>query len=435
MTIQRYQGADREAVLQRLHRPLEEDAVAAASVKEILQDVMQEGDAALFSYTSRFDGVTIDAQSIRVTEAEIEEAAAAMDKQWLAMLKRSAERIRDFHEKQKRQTWIDFKVGSALGQIVRPLERVGIYVPGGLASYPSSVLMNAIPAQVAGVKEIVMVSPPDKNGKLPPQTLLAAREAGVQEIYKVGGAQAVAALSYGTQSIRRVEKITGPGNLYVALAKRMVFGQVGIDSIAGPSELLVVADSTANPAFVAADMIAQAEHDARAAAVLITDDEAMLEAVAKELERQLATLPRQEIASSSLANFGALILVENLPGEGFDLVNEMAPEHLELQIKDPFAALGRVQNAGAIFLGNYAAEVLGDYAAGPNHVLPTNGTARFFSPLSVDDFIKKSSVLYFDQQSSAALASDVILFAESEGLDGHARSAAIRLQDKPNQEG
>ncbi len=427
--IKKLKGSDRQAVLSILHRPLEENAAAAQSVQQIIQRVQQEGDAAVFAYTREFDGVVLDSSTICVTDEEFQWAETLVDPEWRQMIRRSADRIRTYHEKQKRQSWMDVDKGAMLGQLIQPIESAGIYVPGGRASYPSSVLMNAIPAQVAGVSNIVMVTPPNSDGSLPAHTLLAAREAGVHRIFKVGGAQAIAALTYGTQSIPKVEKITGPGNMYVALAKKMVFGQVGIDSIAGPSEVLILADETANPAYIAADMLAQAEHDPQAAAVLITDSQQIIERVEQELTKQLNDLPRKEIAEASLSTYGALVLVEDMMAEGFDLANEMAPEHLELLLREPLAALGYVKNAGAVFLGAYAPEAIGDYMAGPNHVLPTNGTARFFSPLSVDDFVKKSSVLYFDRTAMRELCDDVVRFANSEGLDAHARSAAIRFID------
>ena len=427
--IRTYTAKDKEKVLSILHRPLEQDQAAWQSVRHIIEDVRQQGDQALLAYTEQFDGVKLQAENLLVTPQEYKAAQDQVDARWKDMLHRSAGRIRAYHEQQKKQSWMDVQPGSILGQIIRPLERVGVYVPGGQANYPSSVLMNVIPAQVAGVEEIVMISPPRPDGTLAPQTLLAAQAAGVQRVFKAGGAQAVAALTYGTQTVPRVDKITGPGNLYVALAKRMVFGQVGIDSIAGPSEVLILADDTANPAYVAADMLAQAEHDARAAAVCITDSPALLRRIEAELARQLDALPRKEMAAAALRDYGALIGVDTMEEEGIALANEMAAEHLELLVKEPMALLGRIKHAGAIFLGPYAPEAVGDYMAGPNHVLPTNGTARFFSPLSVDDFVKKSSVLYFDKAHMQELYEDVALFAESEGLDAHAHSARIRFSD------
>ncbi|MBO8164358.1 MAG: histidinol dehydrogenase [Brevibacillus sp.] len=397
------------------------------AVRQILNRVKAEGDEALRYYTEKFDGVRLT--DFAVSEAEWEEAERCVDPAVLQALREAAENIRAYHLRQLRQSWFATQEsGTLLGQLIRPLQRVGLYVPGGLAAYPSSVLMTAVTAQVAGVKEIVMVSPPGRDGRLNPAILAAARIAGVTEIYKVGGAQAIGALTYGTAQIAPVDKIVGPGNIYVALAKREVFGLVDIDMVAGPSEIVVLADDKANPRYVAADLLSQAEHDPLAAAVLVTPSRLLAEAVQKEVARQLAELPRREIAEASLANHGAICLVKDLE-EGFAVVNRLAPEHLELLIEDPFDHLGKVENAGAIFLGPYSSEPVGDYFAGPNHVLPTNGTARFSSPLSVDDFVKKSSVISYSKRDLAANGAKIIAIAEQEGLTAHARAIRERLID------
>lgn len=399
-----------------------------ARTAEIVQAVRTRGDAALIELAAKFDQVDLNPGSLRVTEAEISTAYGLVKPDFLAALKRAKASIENFHRKQLRQSWLEpDEAGSILGQLVRPLERVGIYVPGGTAAYPSSVLMNAVPATVAGVKEIVMVTPVKEGGQVTPEVLVAASEAGVSEIYKVGGAQAIAALAYGTETIKKVDKITGPGNIYVTLAKKAVYGQVDIDMLAGPSEILVVADSAADPAYIAADLLSQAEHDVLASAILITDSQELLDKVLPEIEAQLQRLPRRAIASKSLLDYGAAILVKS-PQEGIALANRFAPEHLELMLENPFEYLGLVKNAGAVFLGKYSPEPLGDYFAGPNHVLPTGGTARFYSPLNIDTFTKKMSVISYSGAGLQKVAADVIVLAETEGLGAHA--AAIRLRTK-----
>jgi len=395
------------------------------AVLEILTQVKQEGDQAVLAFTEKFDRVHLT--SMKVTEAEIEQAQTAVSQEVRQALQEAAENIRTFHEKQKRQSWMQTSdSGTILGQLIRPLRRVGIYVPGGRAAYPSSVLMNAIPAQVAGVKEIVMVTPPDQQGNIDPGVLTAAAIAGVTEIYKVGGAQAIAALTYGTESIKAVDKIVGPGNIYVALAKREVFGFVDIDMVAGPSEIVVLADEQADPCYVAADLLSQAEHDPMASAVLVTPSSELAEQVQSEITRQLENLPRKNIAEASIRDYGAICVVEDLE-EGIQVVNELAPEHLELLIAQPFDYLGKIENAGAIFLGEYSSEPVGDYFAGPNHVLPTNGTARFSSPLNLDDFIKKSSLIAYSRTDLLRNGDKMIALAESEGLTAHAKAIEVRL--------
>jgi len=397
------------------------------AVRAILAKVKAEGDAAVRSYTETFDRVLLD--DFRVTEEEYQEAEQQVSPEVKAALTEAAENIRDYHRRQVRQSWITTKEsGTMLGQIIRPLRRVGLYVPGGTAAYPSSVLMNAVPAQIAGVSEIVITTPPGKDGKVNPAILVAARIAGVTEVYKIGGAQAIGALTYGTEQIAPVDKIVGPGNIYVALAKREVFGLVNIDMVAGPSEIVVLADDTADPRYVSADLLSQAEHDVLSAAVLVTPSRILAEAVAAELERQLQELPRKDIAEQSIRNHGAICIVKDL-AEGFDVVNRLAPEHLELLISEPFEHLGKVVNAGAIFLGTYSSEPVGDYFAGTNHVIPTNGTARFSSPLSVDDFVKKSSVVSYSKQDLVRNGHKIIALAEQEGLRAHARAIQVRLDD------
>jgi histidinol dehydrogenase len=400
--------------------------------QRIIETVRQEGDAALRSYALELDHVNVD--ELRVSDEEIQAAYTQVDAAFLTALRQAAVNIRAFHEKQKRTSWMDLQPdGSLLGQIIRPLKRVGLYVPGGKAAYPSSVLMNAIPAIVAGVPEIVMVTPPATAGEagINPHILVAAAEAGVKEIYRVGGAQAVAALAYGTESIQPVDKIVGPGNIFVALAKRYVFGVVDIDSIAGPSEIAVIADDSADPVYVAADLLSQAEHDEMASAILITSSSDLAARVKEEVERQLALLPRKEIAAQSIRDYGAILLVDNLD-EAIEVVNQLAPEHLELMIVEPFTYLPRIENAGAIFLGPYSSEPVGDYLAGPNHVLPTNGTARFSSPLNVDDFIKKSSVIHYSKEAILANGEYIMTLARHEGLEGHARAIEVRLEKEGN---
>lgn len=402
------------------------------AVKQIVADIKQEGDAALFRYTEKFDRAQVDSSNIRVTEEELKAAYNHVEDSFVAAIRAAADNIRAFHARQKRNSWMDLQPdGTILGQIIRPLQRVGVYVPGGKASYPSSVLMNVIPAQIAGVPEIVMVTPPATGGKegIDPYILVAAAEAGVNEIYRVGGAQAVAALAFGTESIAPVDKICGPGNIYVALAKREVYGAVDIDSIAGPSEIVVLADDTAEPAYVAADLLSQAEHDEMASAILVTPSQRLADAVAAEVERQLRELPREAIARASVDNYGAIIVVESLE-EGISVVNRLAPEHLEIVAQDPMALTGAVQNAGAIFLGPYSSEPVGDYFAGPNHIIPTNGTARFSSPVDVDDFIKKSSLIYYSKEALLRDGSTIIELARREGLEAHARAVEIRLENE-----
>ncbi len=425
------QASDRAALEQRLlSRSQLEDAQVTERVKAIVAAVRERGDAALLDYTKQFDKADLTPATLRVTRAEIDAAYAAADADWVASMREAAKRITAFHEKQKQRTWIDFDEQMALGQMVRPLARVGVYVPGGTAAYPSSVLMNVLPARVAGVPEIVMVTPPAPDGSVNnPLTLVAADIAGVDAVYKIGGAQAVAALAFGTATIPRVDKIVGPGNIYVANAKREVFGHVGIDMIAGPSEVLVICDRSANPAYVAADMLSQAEHDPLAASVVVTIDQGMAERVAAEVERQVALLPRTDIARQSLVRYGVIIVCADLE-EAAEVADRVAPEHLELAVADPFALLGRIHNAGSIFLGHYAPEPLGDYYAGPNHVLPTSGTARFFSALNVEDFTKKSSLIYYTRDALQQAAPDVVRLARAEGLDAHANAVAIRFEEE-----
>lgn len=407
-------------------RDVEETDVSGV-VAEILEGVKENGDAALRRYAEKFDGTAPEV--FEVSEAERKEIAAQADEEFVSILKEAAEHIRAFHEKQKRSDFvITERAGVVLGQKVMPLERVGLYVPGGTASYPSTVLMDCIPAKIAGVKEIVMVTPA-KDGKLNPDVVAAAEVAGVDRIFKIGGAQAVAALAYGTESIPRVDKIVGPGNAFVAEAKKQVFGKVSIDMIAGPSEILIIADENSDPVTVAADMLSQAEHDKMASAVLVTDSESLAEHVSKELERQLALLPREEIARASIDNNGKIILAESV-AQAVEIANEIAPEHLEVCLDDPFAYLADIHHAGSIFLGKNAPESLGDYFAGPNHTLPTSGTARFSSPLSVDDFVKKSSFTYYTKEALVFEAEKIAKFARHEGLEAHARAALVRLAEE-----
>lgn len=395
----------------------------AQVVQEIIDTVRQNGDAALIDYSAKFDQATVT--ELKVTDAEIEAALAQVDPDFLKVLETAKNNIAEFHEKQISQGFMMTRNGAVMGQRVIPLAKVGIYVPGGTAAYPSTVLMNAVPAKIAGVKKIVLVTPPLQDGSVNPAILAAAKVAGVDEIYRVGGAQAVAALAYGTESVPKVDKIVGPGNIYVAAAKRLVYGKVDIDMIAGPSDVLIVADETANPVTLAADMLAQAEHDINAQAILVTTNRDIAEKTAVEVERQTALLPRKAIIEQSLANNGKIILVASLE-EAIVAANEVAPEHLELCVAEPFAWLDQVENAGSVFLGHNTPEVLGDYLAGPNHTLPTEGTARFYSPLSVDDFVKHSQYLYYGEAAMRAAADDVILFAETEGLGGHANSIRLR---------
>jgi histidinol dehydrogenase len=413
---------------QLCERNLDLDLSADNVVEEIINRVAQEGDAALFDYTQRFDGLNLESAGIEVEAAEIDHACAALTPEQLKNLELAVERVRTFHQRQLKQSWFDdHEPGILLGQKVTPLQRAGIYVPGGKASYPSSVIMNAIPAQVAGVEEIIMVSPAAQGYN--PAVLAAARLCGVDRIFRIGGAQAVAALAYGTESVPMVDKIVGPGNIYVALAKRRVFGRVGIDMVAGPSEIMIVADQSANPVFIAADLLSQAEHDELAVVALVTPSQDLVDQVKLELEKQLTKLNRKEIAESSLDNQGALITTSSLD-EALALANRFAAEHLELAVADPLLALSLIKNAGAIFLGHSTPEALGDYLAGPNHVLPTAGTARFSSPLGVDDFLKKSSVLSFSRAALKNYGESVMALAEMEGLDAHGRAVSLRLADK-----
>lgn len=399
-------------------------------VAEILDHVRKEKDQAVFAYTEKFDGAKIDASNIKVTEEEIKEAYELVGEELTGIIRKALFNIRDYHERQRQNSWFESKPnGTMLGQKVTPLQRVGVYVPGGKAAYPSSVLMNIAPAKAAGVDEIVMVTPPGKDGKVTPTTLVAAHEAGADVVYKVGGAQAIAALAYGTESIPKVDKIVGPGNIYVALAKRAVYGHVSIDAIAGPSEILVIADETANPRYVAADLLSQAEHDELASAILVTTSQTLAEKVSDEVDGFLKELSRSEIIRKSLDNYG-YILVADTMDEVIDIANDIASEHLEIQTKNPYDIMTRIRNAGAIFIGEYSSEPLGDYFAGPNHVLPTNGTAKFFSPLSVDDFIKKSSIIAYSEEALGAIHEDIEKFAQAEHLTAHANSIKVRFEDK-----
>ena len=399
-----------------------------SAVNDILSNVKTEGDKALFQYTKDFDKADINSSNVVVTQEEIDEAYNLVDKNLLNVIRKALVNIRSFHEKQKQYSWFDSKPdGTMLGQKVTALSRVGVYVPGGKAAYPSSVLMNVIPAKVAGVEEIIMCTPPGKDGKVYPTTLVAAKEAGVDVIYKVGGAQAVGAMAYGTESIPKVDKIVGPGNIYVALAKKAVFGYVSIDSVAGPSEIMVLADETANPRFVAADLLSQAEHDEMASAILVTTSEELAGQVSKEVDGFVAVLSRKNIIQKSLDTYGYILIASSME-EAIDVVNEIASEHLEIVTKNPFDTMTRVKNAGAIFLGEYSSEPLGDYFAGPNHVLPTNGTAKFFSPLSVDDFIKKSSIISYSKEALDSIHNDIENFANAEHLTAHANSIHVRFE-------
>lgn len=400
------------------------------TVNEILKNVRENGDQAVFEYTKKFDRFELTSENILVTAEEIQEAYTLLDPALIDVIRKSAENIRSFHANQLRNSWFDAKPdGTILGIKITALEKVGVYVPGGKAAYPSSVLMNVVPAKVAGVDQVIMTTPPGANGKVNPGTLVAADIAGVDKIYKVGGAQAIAALAFGTNSIPKVDKITGPGNIFVALAKKAVYGYVSIDSIAGPSEILVLADETATPKYVAADLLSQAEHDELASAILITTSRELAEQVSVEVENFTKTLEREEIIRKSLDNYG-YILVADTMNDAIDAVNEIASEHLEILTKNPFDTMTRIRNAGAIFLGEYACEPLGDYFAGPNHILPTNGTAKFFSPVNVDDFIKKSSIISYSREALQKVHEEIELFARSEGLTAHAGSIKVRFDDK-----
>ena len=400
------------------------------TVQEIVETVRAKGDEALFAYTERFDKVKVDGGNIRVTDEEVQEAFEKVDPKLLSVMKKSMANIKEYHQRQIRQSWFDTKPdGRILGQKITPLERVGVYVPGGKAAYPSTVLMNVVPAEVAGVEHIVMVTPPGKDGKVDPVTLTAAHLAGVTEVYRVGGAQAIAALAFGTRSIPRVAKIVGPGNIFVALAKKAVYGHVSIDSIAGPSEILVIADETADPRYVAADLLSQAEHDELASAILITTSMTLAEAVSKEVDGFVKDHSRKAILEKSLENYGYILVAEDLM-QAVETANAIASEHLEIMTKAPFEVMTKIRNAGAIFIGPYSSEPLGDYFAGPNHVLPTNGTAKFFSPLGVDDFVKKSSVIYYSREALEKVHQEIQLFAASEQLTAHANSIKVRFEKK-----
>lgn len=398
------------------------------TVNEIIQNIRQNKDQAVFEYTEKFDRYSLNENNIQVTREEIAAAYQEVDASYIAIMRKSASNIKDFHKKQLRNSWMDTKEdGSILGQKITPIARVGVYVPGGKAAYPSSTLMNIIPAKVAGVEEIIMTTPPDSNGKINAGTLVAADIAGATSIYKVGGAQAIAALAFGTQSIPKVDKIVGPGNIFVALAKKAVFGYVSIDSVAGPSEILVIADEKANPKYVAADLLSQAEHDELASAICITTSKDLAKKISDETDRFIEKLERKEIIIKSLENYGYILLVSTME-EAIELANEIASEHLELLVENPFEMMAKIKNAGAIFLGNYSSEPLGDYFAGPNHVLPTNGTAKFFSPLNVDDFCKKSSIIYYTKDALEEVHKDVETFAMNEGLTAHANSIRVRFE-------
>lgn len=428
MRIQRLDQDTKKNLLEDLlKRSPNQYSAYEKDVAKILEDVKREGDEALFGYTARFDGAHLDAETVRVTEQEIQEAYDQVDEELLGIIRRALHNIRTYHEKQRQNSWFDSRPdGTILGQKVTALARVGVYVPGGKAAYPSSVLMNIAPAKAAGVDEIIMVTPPDKNGKVTPTTLVAAKEAGADVVYKIGGAQAIGALAYGTESISKVDKIVGPGNIYVALAKKAVYGHVSIDAIAGPSEILVIADDSANPSYVAADLLSQAEHDELASAILVTTSEELADAVSKEVDRFTAQLSRKEIIQKSLDNYGYILIAESMD-EAISIANEIASEHLEIQTKNPYDVMTKIRNAGAIFIGEYSSEPLGDYFAGPNHVLPTNGTAKFFSPLSVDDFIKKSSIIAYSKEALEKVHEDIESFAAAERLTAHANSIHVRF--------
>lgn len=401
-----------------------------ASVQEIIENVKTRKDAAVFEYTEKFDHAVLDASTVEVTQEEIDEAYNIVDPELIGVIRRSMKNIREFHEKQKQNSWFtSTENGTMLGQKLTALNRVGVYVPGGKAAYPSSVLMNILPAKVAGVKEICMTTPCGRDGKVNPVVLAAAKEAGADRVFKIGGAQAIAALAYGTESIPKVDKIVGPGNIYVALAKKAVYGHVSIDSIAGPSEILVVADETANPRYVAADLLSQAEHDELASAILVTTSEKLAHEVSNQVDGFLKELSRAEIISKSLDNYGYILLADTME-DVIDVANEIASEHLEIQTKNPFEVMTKIRNAGAIFIGEYASEPLGDYFAGPNHILPTNGTAKFFSPLSVDDFIKKSSIISYSREALQKVHKDIESFAKAEQLTAHANSIHVRFEEE-----
>ena len=430
LNIYRYKTAECDGFLAKLKKRAQSPSPEIVkTVTDILSDVEQNGDAAVLKYTEKFDGVSLGADTLELKKSDLEKYAANVDEKLYLAMQRAAENIKKYHEKQLRQSFFDTDdTNKTVGMKIRPVKRAGIYVPGGSAAYPSSVLMNCIPAKVAGVPEIIMTTPL-RDGKIPPAVAAAALISGVDRVFLCGGAQAIAALAYGTQTIPQVDVIAGPGNIYVATAKRLVYGTVNIDMIAGPSEVMTVADKSANPKYVAADLLSQAEHDALASSVLITDSEKLAKETAKELSLQLSKLERQSIAGKSVENYGAAIICENMD-EAFSLANEIAPEHMEILTENPFADLSKVRNAGSIFLGEYSPEPLGDYFAGPNHVLPTNGTARFSSPLSVDTFIKKSGVIYYTKKGLDEYKDDIIRFADAEGLTAHANSVKIRFEEK-----
>ncbi len=416
------------AIADIIKKEYPDQAVYEERVREILQNVRERGDEALIEYTARFDRAELTPETLRVSAWEIEEAYRGVDDEFVAAIRRARDNIAAFHRKQLGKSWMETSAdGTILGQIIRPVERAGIYVPGGTANYPSSVLMNAVPASVAGVRQIVMVAPPGGDGKLQASTLVAAAEAGVTEIYKLGGAQAVAALAYGSATVKPVDLITGPGNIYVTLAKKMVYGVVNIDMLAGPSEILVIADDTADPVYVAADLLSQAEHDVLASAVLLTPSRRLAEAVREEIPRQVGYLSRKEIMTASLRDYSAIVVTRDLE-EAVELANSYAPEHLELAVAAPFDILGKIRNAGSIFMGHHTPEPVGDYFAGPNHVLPTGGTARFYSPLNVDTFMKKSGLIAYSPERLRRHGEDIIKLAETEGLDAHANSVRVRLK-------
>ena len=430
MRITKLSGSTKQGILNNLlKRSPNNYSAYEKTVSEIIDRVRREGDRALFDYTLKFDGFALQPENIRVTKEEIAAAYEQLDEQLIRVIRRSAENIRNFHARQLRNSWFDAKEdGTILGMKITAIEKAGVYVPGGKAAYPSSVLMNIIPAKVAGVSEIIMTTPPGPDGRVDPGTLVAAYIAGVDAIYRAGGAQAIAAMAFGTASVPKVDKITGPGNIFVALAKKAVYGYVSIDSIAGPSEILVLADETANPRYIAADLLSQAEHDELASAILITTSEKLAEEVSRQVDLFLGKLSRKEILQKSLDNYGYILLAENMR-EALDAVNEIASEHLEILTSNPFETMTKVRNAGAIFLGEYASEPLGDYFAGPNHILPTNGTAKFFSPVNVDDFIKKTSIISYSREALEKVYGDVALFAKSEGLTAHANSVKVRFED------
>lgn len=428
MEIIKYDSEQGKQLFNRLlNRSKQNEGKFQETVDEILKNIKQNGNKAVFEYTKKFDGFDVNENNFKVTRAEIKKAYAETDPDLVEVMEKAAERISAYHQKQKLNSWLEpNEKGEMLGQLIRPLERVGVYVPGGKAAYPSSVLMNIIPAKVAGVKKVIMTTPADKNGNVNPNTLAAADIAGADEIYKVGGAQAIGALAYGTETVGAVDKIVGPGNIFVALAKKSVYGSVNIDSVAGPSEILVIADESADPVFVSADLLSQAEHDELASAILITTDISLAEKVNKEIYKQAEKLERKEIILKSLEGYGGIVVAPDIK-TACELSNKIAPEHLEVSIKEPFSALRYIKNAGAVFLGHYSPEPLGDYMAGPNHVLPTGGTARFFSPLSIDDYIKKSSIISFSKEALFDLGDDIITFAEAEGLTAHANSVKVRM--------